>query len=218
MITAEDRDIVQSVNGYTLTPKVRRYALIDLLRQVDRNGIEGDVVECGVWRGGNIAIARQVSPQRTCWLYDTFTGMTEPGPEDKRRSGSLASETYHLRKETNSPWCASSLDETVAALRFLHVYDEDKLKFVVGDVLQTLLVEDNLPKKIALLRLDTDWYKSTKLELEVLYPLVSPGGVLIVDDFSHWAGSGKAVNEYFDPGFEMEHIDYSAIKHTKTAK
>jgi hypothetical protein len=69
--------------------------------------------------------------------------------------------------------------------------------FVQGPVEQTLLIESNIPKQIALLRLDTDWYASTKIELEVLYPRLVTGGVLIVDDYDCWQGSRAAVDEYF---------------------
>ena len=216
MIMAEDKALILGVGEYTLTPKVRRHALINALRQIDHNEIDGDIVECGVWRGGNIILARKVSPERTCWLYDTFTGMTEPGPEDQRRSGSPASEYYAARKRTNTPWCMSSLAETTSALRATDTYDEEKIKFVVGDVTKTLLIEENLPEKIALLRLDTDWYESTKVELEVLYPRLCIGGVLIIDDFGHWNGARKAVVDYFKGDISaLEHIDYAAVMRTK---
>lgn len=73
----------------------------------------------------------------------------------------------------------------------------DKFIFVKGDVTQTLLNKSNLPKKISVLRLDTDFYESTRIELDILYPLLSPKGVLIIDDYGSWTGSKKAVDEYF---------------------
>ena len=71
----------------------------------------------------------------------------------------------------------------------------DQIRIVRGDVLQTL--QDVQPQSISVLRLDTDWYESTKLELELLYPLISPTGIMIVDDYGHWEGSRAAVEEYF---------------------
>ena len=69
-----------------------------------------------------------------------------------------------------------------------------------GDVLSTLAVPDNLPLKIAVLRLDTDWYESTRMELETLYPRLSVDGVIMIDDYGHWTGARRAVDEYFARG------------------
>jgi O-methyltransferase len=74
---------------------------------------------------------------------------------------------------------------------------DDKIIFIQGDVAVTLEVPNNLPEGIAVLRLDTDWYESTKKELEILYPRLSVGGVLLVDDYGHWVGAREAVDEYF---------------------
>jgi hypothetical protein len=95
-------------------------------------------------------------------------------------------------------------------------YPIENVKFIIGDVCETLNVDNNLPTQISILRLDTDWYKSTKKELEVLYPLLSNKGVLIVDDYGHWKGSKKAVDDYFkNDNIEIIKIDYSAIKMIK---
>ena len=73
-----------------------------------------------------------------------------------------------------------------------------------------LALKKNIPKKISLLRLDTDWYESTKIELEILYPLLQKGGILIIDDYGHWGGSKKAVDEFFlDKYVWMHYIDYA---------
>ena len=73
----------------------------------------------------------------------------------------------------------------------------DNFKFIEGDILKTLLNKSNVPDKISVLRLDTDWYESTKIELEVLYPKLQKGGVILIDDYGHWGGCKKAVDEYF---------------------
>ena len=84
------------------------------------------------------------------------------------------------------------------------------IKFVKGKVENTLDDLDNLPQKISVLRLDTDWYKSTKKELEVLYDRVSSGGVIIIDDYGHWGGSKKSVDEFFAGKFVwMHYVDYA---------
>ena len=82
--------------------------------------------------------------------------------------------------------------------------------FIKGKVEETLNVKQNIPDKISLLRLDTDWYSSTKKELEVLYEKVSPGGVIIIDDYGHWGGAKKAVDEFFKGKYVwMHYVDYA---------
>ena len=84
------------------------------------------------------------------------------------------------------------------------------VKLIQGDVAETLLESKNLPEKIAILRLDTDWYESTRIELERLYPLLEPGGVLIIDDYGHFDGARKAVDEYFKAERPwMHYVDYT---------
>ena len=96
---------------------------------------------------------------------------------------------------------------------FLSTFPKENIHFIVGDVCITLLEKNNLPDKISLLRLDTDWYKSTKTEMEILYPLLSNKGVLIVDDYGHWRGSKQAVDEYFSgQNIDIKTIDYTGIK------
>ncbi len=95
------------------------------------------------------------------------------------------------------------------------MFPKENIKFVVGDVCETLDELSNTPENICILRLDTDWYKSTKKELDVLYPKLVDRGILIVDDYGHWAGSKKAVDEYFESSgikYKIEKIDYTGIK------
>lgn len=170
---------------------------------VASRGIEGDFVECGVWRGGNSMIAHKLfstyAPDRTVHLFDTFAGMTEPEEIDRtRRSGDSALEKFErVKAKDHVDWCYASLDEVRGNFEAFEM-DLTNVRFVKGDVLDTLQDPANLPEKIAMLRLDTDWYQSTKLELEVLYPRLEPNGIIIIDDYYSWAGSHKAVDEYFE--------------------
>jgi len=96
-------------------------------------------------------------------------------------------------------------------------YPTGRLHFVRGPVETTL--PEHAPERLALLRLDTDWYESTRHELQHLYPRLSEGGVLIVDDYGHWEGARRAVDEYFErhpPAPLLNRIDYTgriAVKH-----
>lgn len=196
------------VAPYTKSSRERLIAMKYSLHHVDHKNIPGDVVECGVWAGGNIIMSRLVSPQRTCWLYDTFAGMTPPGEYDTTRSGYTAQS--RLDKNPAKRMSAMSIDKVKFNLRAEGVYDVEKLRFVVGDVCDTLRDPKNLPDRVSVLRLDTDWYESTKTEMEVLFPLLSSGGILIVDDYGHWMGARKAVDEYLgDLSRSLKKIDYT---------
>lgn len=186
---------------FTMTSVDRRYALWQGVRHISQQGIAGDVVECGVWRGGSTMLAALTlldlgERDRTLWLYDTFEGMSEPTEHDVSVDGaSMVQEWSSHRGQTEDPVFAyGSLDE-VRATMARTAYPADRLRFVPGKVEDT--IPATLPGPIALLRLDTDWYESTKHELEHLWPLLAPGGVIIVDDYGHWAGARQAVDGYF---------------------
>jgi O-methyltransferase len=188
--------------------------MIACLAKIERVGIQGDIVECGVWRAGNIVLARKICPTRTCWLYDTFSGMTEPQMID----GESAIERYKNKTSEGRGWADVSLEEVKAGLAAVGVPDNDLLRFISGPVEQTLLDATNLPERIALLRLDTDWYSSTKIELEVLYPRLVTGGYLIIDDYNHWIGCKTATDEFFKWGGQLDsavRIDGTAIRMRK---
>lgn len=195
---------------YSKSSVPRLAGMIRALRIVENENIAGDIVECGVWRGGNIMLARKICPDRICWLYDTFTGMTEPDEFDSKiSSGESALARY--RAKGGVPWQAENAAQVKQYFRETQTFDESKLNFVIGPVEMTL-IESPLPERIALLRLDTDWHSSTKVEMEKLYPRLAAGGVLIVDDYGHWTGARKAIDEYFGVDIpEMEWLDYTAI-------
>jgi O-methyltransferase len=204
------------VKPYTKSTYERLAAMLDAVLSVNENLIRGDIVECGVWRGGNIMLARRFAPDRVCWLYDTFAGMTKPQEIDVTRSGRPADRTYQSKSADGRQWNGASVEDVRGYFEETDTLDDSKLRFVVGDVEQTLLEAKNLPDQIAVLRLDTDWYASTKVELEVLYPLLMPGGVLIVDDYGHWAGCKKAVDDYFGEDMpKLTSIDYTAVSMVK---
>ena len=133
---------------------------------------------------------------RDLWLYDTFEGMPEPDENDfSKRSGNAKEKFKDVKiSDSSSDWCRATLDDVQANIKIAN-YPADKIHFIKGKVEDTIPAQ--MPKSIALLRLDTDWYASTKHELEHLFPLLVTGGVLIIDDYGHWEGCRKAVDEYF---------------------
>ena len=192
--------LAQTVHGYTMTSPQRQYALYQAVQFVVANKIAGSFVECGVYRGGSSLLAAlafaELGDRRDLWLYDTFAGMTPPTEFDAKHNRSVESTAEYFRQSDagdHNEWCYASLADVKQCLALAN-YPEDKVRYVVGDVVKTLA--GNKPEQIAILRLDTDFYDSTKAELEQLYGLLSPGGILIIDDYGSWDGARKAVDEF----------------------
>ena len=192
-------EILKAVQPYTMTSCERIAALVDAVRYVADAKIPGAVVECGVWRGGSTMTAalalQQANNLRDLYLFDTFAGMSAPTDVDIDYRGAPAINLYvESAADDHNKWCYASLEDVQANLSSTG-YPREKCHFVKGDVLKTLPCEQ--PSEIAILRLDTDWYESTLHELTHLYPRLSHRGVLIIDDYGHWQGCRKAVDEFF---------------------
>jgi O-methyltransferase len=161
--------------------------------------IPGDFVECEVMRGGHAIIAAVTfnlyKLTRKVYLFDTYAGMTTPIEKDKdAATNTLAMSTFNeLQRDSHNDWCYASLDDVKANFCNAGLLD-DNIIFIQGDIAVTLEVPNNLPERIVALRLDTDRYDSTKKELQILYPRLSVGGVLIIDDYGYWAGAREAVD------------------------
>lgn len=203
---------VKTVQPYSMTSIERITELYNSLEYIRLNNINGDVVECGVWKGGNILgimeYLHHYKIDKKIWLFDTFEGMTDPEENDIDLNNNHASNMLHIP----AVLAYSPIDEVKENLSKSN-FNKENLIFVIGDVSETLINKNNIPEKISLLRLDTDWYKSTKDELNYLYPKLENRGVLIVDDYGHWRGSKQAVDEYFyNKNILIEKIDYTGIK------
>jgi O-methyltransferase len=200
-------DIAQAIAGRTMVDAPRQLAVLRAIEQT--KDLPGAFVECGVWRGG-ISMLAALAMQKTgnirdIWLYDTFEGMPHATPEDGEgaedalNKGSLAASLTDVREGMASTG-----------------YPASNIHYIKGMVEDTL--PDNHPENIAILRLDTDWYRSTLAELKALCPLLVPGGAIIVDDYGHWQGCRKAVDEYFaanPPAPEWTWDDYTGVSGVK---
>lgn len=223
--TPADAALIASLRPYSMTSAERLWSLLNAIRYVVAEGIPGDIVECGVWRGGSMmAATRELLAlgvtDRRIWLYDTYAGMTAPTSADvEADTGMTAAEMLAATPvaDGNNVWCVAGRADVEANMRSTG-YPFSQFEFVEGDVAQTLL--STAPTSIALLRLDTDWYESTKVGLEVLYPRLSVGGVCILDDYGHWQGARQAVDDYF-AGLGrrpyMHPIDFSGRVFLKTS-
>jgi len=222
-LSGADCAIIERIAGYTMTSVERQAALIQAVRHLVRQKIEGCFVECGVWRGGSsmamaLTLAQEGDTSRDLYLFDTFEGMTPPKDVDRMFDGTLA--LTHLDFDLNKAgwvWAVAGIDDVRHNMRSTG-YQQKLVRYVKGPVETT--IPSHMPVgPIALLRLDTDWYDSTKHELTHLFPLLTEGGVLIIDDYGHWEGARKAVDEYFAAygrPFYLHRIDYTGrllVKH-----
>ena len=199
----EPKDVEQcwAVNPYSMTSMERRFALLEAVRYIVKNNIRGAIVECGVWKGGSMMLVAQSLLElgvtdRHLYLFDTFEGMPPPSSSDVSRTGSSALDvlTSELNiKQDSYVWALAGLEEVQSNLASSS-YPKERVNFVKGKVEDTL--PGHAPSEIALLRLDTDWYASTKHELEHLYSRLAPNGIMIIDDYGFWKGARQAVDEF----------------------
>ncbi len=215
-LSPAERALVARVDPYTMTSLERRASLLGSIDHLVRHRIRGDIVECGVWRGGSMMLAALAlmahgDTSRHLWLYDTYEGMNEPTDADRGVGGESAAAQLARTPKGEGVWCEASLEDVEANLRSTG-YPMAQVHFVRGPVEKTLPA--TLPAgAVALLRLDTDWYESTRHELVHLYPLLVQHGILLIDDYGHWQGAKQAVDEYFAESTEpvfLHRVDYTA--------
>lgn len=194
------------VKGRSMVHPRRLRIVWSEIQRLNEAGIEGDIVECGVWKGGSSALMAMAdmhsekNPKRTHWLYDTFEGFNEPTEKD----GGYVMKKWHHEKSQGRSWAAARL-EGVHESMHLSEYPAGLVRYIKGPVEKTLKIPQNLPDKIALLRLDTDFFESTMAELEILYPRLVPGGLVFIDDYcmAHLAGSRRAVDAWAEKHVPM---------------
>ena len=199
-----------------MTGVERLYALYMAINYIVAADIPGSIVECGVWRGGSsMMCALRLKAlgviNRKLYLYDTYAGMSEPSETDINIDGMIASEKWQKNVDGDrNLWDYAPLEDVQKNMRSTH-YPEDQIRYIKGKVEDTI-VPSTAPEQIALLRLDTDWYESTYHEMVNLYPRLQAGGVLIIDDYGHWRGARRAVDQYMNENklaLYLHRIDYT---------
>jgi len=206
-LTAEERDFLNSLvnDNLTMTTIENLAGTLLAAKYIARYGIEGDYFECGVWRGGHaICFAETMTNEKRnvkLYLLDTFQGMVRPSDKDIRLNDSVSASNIWKDKERKGlQWCFATLEEVKGNIRrYLGSTQNELIQFVfLKGRSQDILIKDiDLPKSIAFLRLDTDWYDSTIVELERLWPRVVEGGILVIDDYGYWKGQKEAVDNFF---------------------
>jgi len=198
-LTEKQREIVARARPFCMTSLERMAAMINAVTHITTCGIEGDIAECGVWRGGSMMLGALTllahgDTSRELYLYDTFEGMPPPTDADKNLRDEPADVQLEQEEKGTGVWCYAGIEEVTRNI-LATGYPKAKIHLIKGKVEDT--IPSRLPGRLAMLRLDTDWYESTKHELDHMYPLLNVGGVLIIDDYGHWQGAKLAVDEYF---------------------
>ena len=200
----------RQVQPYTMCSAARLRGLYRAARHIVENRIPGDVVECGVARGGSSAlmalVLRDLESDKTVWAFDTFEGIPAPTEHDP---------DYEIASLYTGSF-RGDLEEMRANFQKLGILE--RFRFVQGRF------EDTIPeskiRQIALLHIDGDWYSSVKTCLDHLYDRVSPGGVIQIDDYGFWAGAEKATDEFLNRRnlpHDLLKLDYSGRQIWKAA-
>ena len=210
-------EIYERCRTESMTSRERMYGLYKTVEYVHNAKLEGDIVECGVWRGGSsmvsaLTLALHNDTDREIYLYDTFTGMSEPTSIDQK-VGADHEQTAELwmkrNRDDHNEWAYAALNVVQNNMATTN-YPAERIHYVQGKVEET--IPDTRPDRIAVLRLDTDWYESTYHELVHLFPKLVSGGVLIIDDYGHWQGAKEATDQYFreqELTLLLNRIDYT---------
>jgi len=195
-------EIIKKVEKFTMTSPERLNALISSVNYIVDNNISGSFVECGVWKGGSVmamalSLINKGTLNREIYLYDTFSGMSNQETVDVDIYGTTADDFLSAseKSEDSIAWGLASKAKVKENI-YSTGYPKEKFKLIEGKIENT--IPEIMPENISLLRLDTDWYESTKHEMNNLFPLLVKNGVLIIDDYGHWAGCKKAIDEYIE--------------------
>jgi hypothetical protein len=208
-------DIYSKCKKYTMTSIERMYSLYKATEYVVKNKIPGDIVECGVWKGGSTMLCATTlnelgETNRKIYLYDTYTGMAKPNEIDIDYADKKALEMWKkFQKKEFNEWCYVSLEEVQKNL-FSTGYPRKNLLFIKGKVEES--IPEIIPTQISILRLDTDWYESIYHSLFHLFPKLSINGVILIDDYGHWKGAKEAVDKYIEENdirIFFNRIDYT---------
>ncbi len=219
LATFSFQELWPAMQLWTMIGRTNAQFMWNAVEQINALGLEGDILEAGVWKGGAtmamVFANMKYNTERHFWLLDTFEGLPAPGKQDDARSHNKwkAIQKNAWKNPANNrgveegKWNYGPKDIVKNNLYWTG-YPWEKFHFIQGKVEETLPKTD-LPPKFAVLRLDTDWYESTKVELEYLWDRLVPGGLLYIDDFCTWGGSRKATKEFFQTRL---HLD---IEHSK---
>ncbi|MBL0059834.1 MAG: class I SAM-dependent methyltransferase [Elusimicrobia bacterium] len=192
--------LFRQLRPYTMVPYEGLSSLLTLCVDVERRNLGGAYVECGVWNGGCSALmartAKRSGHARRTWLFDSFEGVPEPVELDGAEAKRLALNNASGRLKAIGHFVGALKNVETILFREFRI-DPERVQIVKGWFQDTLPSQKDAVGPIALLRLDGDWFESTKVCLETLYDNVVSGGYVVIDDYGHWEGCRKAVDAFF---------------------
>ncbi len=194
----DDKINIDNALKYSLCTKPNLWSLIQSIKYISEKKIKGDFVECGIFKGGSLGLMAHYAQkyQIDCKVfgYDTFeVGFLKSSLNSK----DISIKGKKIEPETKIDNFYPTKNEVEQILKKFFTDEKYSPKLIKGDILKTLKEEKNIPNNISLLRMDTDLYSTTKLQLETLYPKLEKGGVLHIDDYGMCPGVKAAVDEYF---------------------
>ncbi len=197
-LTKEESEEIEKFKEICLVSKLNLWSILQSIKYISYNKIPGDIVECGIYNGNTLSLLGKLinkyNLDKKIWGYDTFeqgflkNSYSEFDIDFKNKK--VALENDNTRYFTVS--------EVISNINQQDSFDPNKYFLIKGDIIKTLDDKKNIPNKISFLRMDTDIYATTKKQLEILYPKLSIGGILHIDDYGLSPGAKKAVNEYFE--------------------
>ena len=198
-LTKEESEEIEKFKEICLASKLNLWSILQSIKYISYNKIPGDIVECGIYNGNTLSLLGKLinkyNLDKKIWGYDTF----EQG--FLKNSISKFDVDFKNKKEVileNDNTHYFTVSEVISNINQQDAFDPNKYFLIKGDIIKTLDDKKNIPNKISFLRMDTDIYKTTKKQLEILYPKLSIGGILHIDDYGLCPGVKKAVNEYFE--------------------
>ncbi|MBI2053763.1 MAG: class I SAM-dependent methyltransferase [Candidatus Staskawiczbacteria bacterium] len=192
--------LFKKVYPYTMLSWQRLSNAYELALQVEKDNLKGAFVECGVWKGGCAGVMayalKESNSKRKTWLFDSFEGLPEPTKKDGKMAEDYAKNKSEGKLETIDKCVGPMKDVKKLFFEILKINPENVV-IEKGWFQDTLPLAKNKIGDIAILRLDGDWYESTKCCFQNLYDNVVVKGYVIIDDYGYWEGARKAAEEFF---------------------
>ncbi len=202
---------IKFVNNLMIGSLPNQWSIIQALKYIKNNKVDGDIVETGVFHGGGLIflneIMKNIGLKKKIWGYDTFTGV----PEIDFKNDELISGQKIKKESEKDKLIYRNVNQVKKILLKKSFSSQNLPNLIIGDTRKTLKQKKNLPKKISFIRLDTDFYESTLNELNTLYPRLVKNGILLIDDYGHHKGCKKAVDKFFrnNKKILMHRVDYT---------
>lgn len=203
---------LERVESYTMLSIERLYDLYLTVNYLNSADIEGDFMEIGTWKGGalGMALLSDKTNTRNVIGFDTFEGHNKPGVDEFDVRGQNMQKRWEENNSSGLKWAQADFTACKAFLEELSSNSPNRVNLIKGDI--KLTSENFIPRKLAILRIDCDWYPESLVSLKVFWPNLVSGGFLILDDYGHHSGQKKAFEEYFkNQPQKITHVDYSCI-------